>query len=129
MSKIKLKVKGDLKKTRRFLENAERGNYFSRLAEFAKEGVDALSSATPYDTGLTAKSWGYDISIENGKASILWTNSNVNDGVNIAILLQYGHGTGTGGYVKGTDYINPAIQPIMDKIAEEVWKEVEAYGQ
>lgn len=128
MAKVKFKVKGDLRKTRSFLKKAANQNYFSNLDEFAKEGVDALSSATPYDTGLTAQCWGYYISSENGRTSIVWTNSNVNDGVNIAIILQYGHGTGTGGYVQGRDYINPAIAPIFDRIAEDVWREVKSYG-
>lgn len=124
-----MKVKGDLRKTRNFLKKASKQEYFKGLSELAQEGVDALSSATPYNTGLTSKSWGYDISQTDGKTTIAWTNSNVNNGVNIAIILQYGHGTGTGGYVQGRDYINPAIQPIFDAIAESVWKEVKSYGQ
>lgn len=129
MARIKMKVKGDLHKTRSFLKKASKQEYFKNLSEFAQEGVDALSSATPYNSGLTAQSWGYDISQNNGLTTISWTNSNVNDGVNIAIILQYGHGTGTGGYVQGRDYINPAIQPIFDAIAENVWREVKSYGQ
>lgn len=124
MPKIKLKVKGKLRKTRNFLHKASEEEYFTGLEELAQKGVDALSSATPYDSGKTANSWGYEIVREKGRATIAWTNSNVNNGVNIAIILQYGHGTGTGGYVQGRDYINPAIKPIFDEIAEKVWREV-----
>lgn len=87
-------------------------------------GVEALASATPVDTGKTASSWYYKVDYNEGSASITWSNSNVNDGVNIAVILQYGHGTGNGGYVVGRDYINPAIAPIFDKITEHVWEEV-----
>jgi hypothetical protein len=87
-------------------------------------GVDALAKATPSESGLTAKSWGYRIYRNRNSTGIEWYNSNENNGVNIAILLQYGHGTGTGGYVSGQDYINPAIRPIFDRIAEDVWKKV-----
>lgn len=124
MARLSLKVKGDLKKTKRFLNKASKADYFSNLEDLAQKGVDALSSATPYDTGLTSKSWGYEISVDKRGATIAWTNSNVNKGVNIAIILQYGHGTGTGGYVQGRDYINPAIRPIFDEIADKVWREV-----
>ena len=84
----------------------------------------ALASATPTETGKTASSWFYEISHNKGSATITFSNSNINKGVPIAIILQYGHGTGTGGWVEGRDYINPAIQPIFDKIANEAWKEV-----
>lgn len=87
-------------------------------------GVDALSAATPVDTGKTAASWGYVITRTSDTATITWTNSNVNNGVPIALILQYGHGTGTGGYVKGRDYIKPAIRPVFDELANELWKEV-----
>ena len=87
-------------------------------------GVDALAAATPVDTGKTAASWTYEIEKKNGSYSIVWLNTNVNKYVNIALILQYGHGTRNGGYVKGRDYINPAIQPIFDKIAEDAWREV-----
>ena len=87
-------------------------------------GVSALSSATPIDTGKTAASWGYEIESDDDGTRIIWTNSNVNKNVNIAIILQYGHGTGTGGYVQGRDYINPAMQPVFDQIADAVWREV-----
>nr|DAV33655.1 MAG TPA: type I neck protein [Caudoviricetes sp.] len=87
-------------------------------------GVDALSAATPKDSGKTAGAWGYEVKQSGKTYSIVWTNTNVVQGVPIAVILQYGHGTGTGGYVKGRDYINPAIQPIMNRIAEDVWKVV-----
>lgn len=87
-------------------------------------GVDALARSTPKDSGLTANSWDYVVTRTGDSVSIYWTNTNVNDGAQIAILLQYGHGTGTGGFVAGQDYINPAIQPIFDKIQEDVWRKV-----
>ena len=87
-------------------------------------GVSALESATPVDSGLTASSWDYEIHQSRNSAKIVWTNSNINQGVPIAIILQYGHGTRNGGYVQGRDYINPAIKPVFDRIAEGVWKEV-----
>ena len=116
--------KGDLKKSRKFPETLSRREEFKNLDRLAKEGVQALSSATPFDTGLTASSWGYEIHASGGSYEIVWTNSNINKGIPIAIILQYGHGTGTGGYVQGRDYINPAIRPVFDRIADEVWKEV-----
>lgn len=121
---IRFKHKGDFRKTENFFKNVSNGVKMKLLEQYAQEGVDALASATPRNSGLTAASWGYRIEQKNGMTSIVWTNSNVNKGVNIAIILQYGHGTGTGGYVEGIDYINPAIRPIFDKISEKVWKEV-----
>lgn len=94
------------------------------LEKYGQMGVDALASATPVDSGTTAESWGYEISVRKEGATIHWTNTNQNKGVYIAVILQYGHGTGTGGYVQGVDYINPAIRPVFDKIAEEAWMEV-----
>lgn len=121
---VVIKHKGDFLKTDAFLKKATRIDYRSILEKYAKEGVRALEKATPVDTGLTAKSWDYEISVNRYGYSISWTNSNVVDGVPIAIILQYGHGTRNGGYVQGVDYINPAIKPIFDKIQEELWKEV-----
>lgn len=115
--------KGDFKKTTKFLKRNQKLT-LPDLSRFGQEGVDALSAATPVDTGKTADSWYYRIVETNGRISIQWLNSNVVDKVPIAIILQYGHGTGTGGYVQGRDYINPAIKPIFDKIAENAWKEV-----
>lgn len=96
----------------------------SSLDRFGQAGVDALASATPKDSGKTASSWRYEIKSSRNGFTIDFLNSNINDNVNIAVILQYGHGTGTGGYVSGRDYINPAIQPVFDKLAEEAWKEV-----
>lgn len=121
---ISFRQKGDFSKLNRFLERAKEAARLSILDKYGREGVAALSSATPVDSGETASSWYYEIKHENGSASITFNNSNINDGVPIAIILQYGHGTGTGGWVEGRDYINPAIQPIFDKIVDAAWKEV-----
>lgn len=121
---ITFKQKGDFSNLTKFLEKAKGVVNASLLDKYGKEGVAALSSATPVDTGLTAKSWSYRIENKKGYASITFYNSNIQNGVPIAIILQYGHGTRTGGWVQGKDYINPAIQPIFDKIANEAWKEV-----
>lgn len=115
---------GDFSKTQKFLAKLARPNIIERLKAYGSMGVDALSAATPKDSGKTAGSWGYEVKQSGKTYSIVWTNTNVVQGVPIAVILQYGHGTGTGGYVKGRDYINPAIQPIMNRIAEDVWKVV-----
>lgn len=121
---ISFKHKGNFSKFTRFLERAKEVVHLGELDKYGREGVSALSSATPKDSGLTAESWYYEIENKNGRATITFNNSNINDGVPIAIILQYGHGTGTGGWVEGRDYINPAIQPLFDKIANDAWKEV-----
>ena len=121
---ISFRQKGDFSKLTRFLERAKNLVHLSDLDRYGREGVAALASATPVDTGKTAASWYYDIKINKESASITFNNSNVQNGVPIAIILQYGHGTRNGGWVEGRDYINPVIQPIFDKIAEEAWKEV-----
>ena len=121
---ISFRQKGDFSKVTRYLEKASKSARLSILDKYGKEGVAALSSATPIDSGKTASSWGYEIKNSRGSASISFTNSNINNGVPIAIILQYGHGTGTGGWVEGRDYINPAIQPVFDRLADEAWKEV-----
>lgn len=121
---ITFRQKGDFSKLTRYLTKVKAAAKVSVLDRFGKEGVAALSSATPKDSGLTADSWFYETEITNGSATISFHNSNVNKGVPIAIILQYGHGTNNGGYVQGRDYINPAIQPIFDKMAEDAWKEV-----
>ena len=121
---IAITQSGNFNNTERFLNGAKKLDIKRILESYAKEGVRALSSATPVDSGLTASSWDYQINISKGSYSISWTNSHVVDGVPIAIILQYGHGTGTGGYVQGRDYINPALRPIFDKIADSVWREV-----
>ena len=116
--------KGNFNNIEKFLNAMLNRKYLNVLDKFGQAGVDALMSATPKDTGLTASSWGYEIVHDLNATSIVFTNSHVNEGCNIAIILQYGHGTGTGGYVSGRDYINPAIQPVFDRIAEEAWREV-----
>ena len=121
---IVIKQSGSFKNTKRFLSRASQLNIRNVLDRYGREGVVALASATPVDTGLTANSWGYEVHISKNMYSIVWTNSNIVNGVPIAILLQYGHATKNGGYVQGRDYINPAIRPIFDRIAQEVWKEV-----
>lgn len=98
--------------------------HFGLLDKYGKDGVAALSSATPVDGGNTANSWYYEIENKKGQVRINFLNSNINQGVPIAIILQYGHGTGTGGWVQGRDYINPAIQPVFDRILQDIWKEV-----
>lgn len=119
-----VKQKGDFSKTEKFLNNISKKLYYRNLQKYAEQGVAALASATPVDSGTTANSWGYEIRQTKNSVSIYWTNSNVNKGVPIAVIIQYGHGTRNGGYVQGRDYINPAMRPIFDKIAESVWKEV-----
>ena len=121
---FKIRQKGNFNNIEKFLKKAQRNNFFSSLEKYGRAGVSALASATPIDSGLTADSWDFEIHRSKGSVSIRWTNSNINDGVPIAIIIQYGHGTRNGGYVQGRDYINPAIRPIFDKMANEVWKEV-----
>lgn len=121
---ITFRQKGDFSKLTSFLERAKEAVKLGDLDKYGREGVAALSSATPVRTGLTANSWYYEIEHQNGSVSITFNNSNINKGVPIAIILQYGHGTRNGGWVRGRDYINPAIQPVFDRIANEAWKEV-----
>ena len=121
---IWLSSKGSFKNSERWLKKSLGADYMDILHEYGRKGVESLSTATPVDTGLTASSWSYRIEKSDGKISINWLNSNVNKGVNIAIILQYGHGTGNGGYVVGRDYINPALAPIFDAMADKAWKEV-----
>lgn len=121
---VTFKHKGDFSKVTKYLERARKGVNINSLHQYGRAGVAALASATPIDTGLTASSWSYELSQANGIARITFSNSNIQNGIPIAIILQYGHGTGTGGWVEGRDYINPAIQPIFDRIAEDAWKEV-----
>ncbi|WP_198931987.1 HK97 gp10 family phage protein [Ileibacterium valens] len=121
---ISIKQKGDFKKLERYLGKCKNLKLKNILSEYGDEGLEALKNSTPVDSGDTASSWSYDLKIGSDMSSITYKNSNINKGVNIAIILQYGHGTGTGGYVQGRDYINPAVQPIFDEIAETVWKEV-----
>ena len=121
---IKFRQKGDFSKTMKFLEKAKSVVKLSDLDKYGKEGVAAVASATPVDSGLTANSWYYKIDRTKESATITFYNSNIQNGVPIAIILQYGHGTRNGGWVQGRDYINPAIQPVFDRIADQAWKEV-----
>lgn len=121
---ITIKNKGDLSATYKFFKRAQSRSFFKKLDKYGQEGVAALSAATPVDTGKTAASWSYTISNTRDGVTITWKNSNVVNGVPIALILQYGHGTRNGGYVQGRDYINPAIRPVFDKILNSAWEEV-----
>lgn len=125
MGIIKISHKGDFKNIERFLKKMKEAAIFpNALRKYAQKGVDALASATPTRTGLTAASWTYEITGGKNEYTITFINTNQNKGVYIAVILQYGHGTRNGGYVVGRDYINPAIQPIFDQIADDAWREV-----
>lgn len=121
---MSFETSGSFKNTENFLQRMLKREMFNNLEKYGKEGVDALASATHVDSGLTAGSWKYEIIKTNKTYTIRWINTNLVDGVPVAILLQYGHGTGNGGYIQGRDYINPALKPIFDKIANNVWKAV-----
>lgn len=121
---ITVRQNGDFSKFTRFLERARNTVNLGALDKYGLEGVAALESATPVDTGLTAKSWYYEVEHEDGVAKLVFKNSNIQNGVSIAVILQYGHGTRNGGWVEGRDYINPALQPLFQKIADNAWREV-----
>ena len=121
---ISFRQKGDFSKLTRFLERAKNAVRVGDLDRYGREGVAALASATPVESSLTAASWYYKIENNKRSARIIFYNSNVQNGVSIAVILQYGHATRNGGWVEGRDYINPAIQPIFDKIANDAWREV-----
>lgn len=121
---ISFRHEGDFSKLTGYLNRARAAVKLSNLDKYGKEGVAALASATPVDSGLTANSWYYTITHGNGTVTINFNNSNIQNGIPIAIILHYGHGTGTGGWVEGRDYIKPAIRPVFDRIADEAWKEV-----
>lgn len=121
---ITVKTKGDFKNTDRFLNNALRLDLRVILQRYGEIGVDALSKATPVRSGLTAQSWVYDIGGDRKHCWITWGNTNVVDGVSVAILLQYDHGTGTGGFIRGIDYINPAMRPVFEQISRDLREEV-----
>jgi len=122
---VTFRQRGSFKKTERFLKKAEKGGFFDHLEEYGKLGVEALSYATPVDSGLTASSWSYEIRKTDEEYAIYWTNGNLQDGwFNVAIGIQYGHGTGNGGWIAGKDYINPTIQPVFDEMAEAAWRAV-----
>lgn len=122
---VKVGDKGDFKKTFKFLRAMKEKRFLKNLDKYGQMGVDALAAATPKRTGLTAESWTYDITDNGEQLIISWNNTNVQKGYyNVALMIQYGHGTGTGGWVEGIDYINPALKPVFDKIADAVWMEV-----
>lgn len=121
---ISIKQRGNFDKTEKFLKKSFGRDYVSVLEKYGQQGVSALSAYTPVDSGLTASSWSYRIIQNESSLSVVWENSNVQKGINIALILQYGHGTRNGGYVRGRDYINPALKPIFDKMADAAWKEV-----
>lgn len=121
---IGFRLKGDFSNTVKFLQRSRNTRIIANLDKYGREGVAALASATPVDTGLTASSWSYEIVTEKNSVSLIFKNSNIQNGIPIAIILQHGHGTRNGGWVEGKDYINPAIQPIFDEIVEKAWGEV-----
>lgn len=121
---ITIESQGEWKLTRNWFDRMTKLDLALIMNQFGKEGVSALAAATPSRSGLTSKSWNYEVTRKGNNWKITWTNSNVNKGANIAVLIQYGHGTRNGGYVVGRDYINPAIRPVFDKIAKQAWKEV-----
>lgn len=122
--KLSFTHSGSLAKTEKFLKSMQKLSIAEIVAREAQRGVVALSSATPRDSGRTANSWGYDIQNSKGRVTITWTNSDIENGFKVALAIQYGHGTGTGGYVSGRDYINPAMRPVFDDILQQVWKAV-----
>lgn len=121
---IRFKHRGNFNKIEKWFNRMTGHEYLNVLNKYGNIGVEALAAATPVDTGETARSWEFVIEHGRSRTTIYWTNTHINDGISIALILQYGHGTGTGGYVQGRDYINPAIRPIFDKIAEDLWREV-----
>lgn len=124
MGVVTFRHRGNFNKLEKFLNKVADKSYLNVLDKYGQMGVQALSAATPVDSGATASSWTYEIEGGSGTTTISWLNTNENKGVNIAVILQYGHGTGTGGYVQGRDYINPAMRPVFDEIAEQAWREV-----
>lgn len=121
---ISITTRGSFKNTDAFLNRMQKLDIATVLKTYGERGVAALRDATPYDTGNSAGSWDYEVVVSQRAVSITWTNSNIQSGIPVVILLQYGHGTGTGGYVQGRDFINPALKPIFDEIADKVWKAV-----
>lgn len=121
---IDIKTTGDFSNITRFLDKMSKRDAKAVLNKYGNRGVELLESATPIKTGKTASSWRYEIKYSRGKYEIQWMNDNVNNGVNIAIILQYGHGTRNGGYVAGIDYINPVIRQVFEEMADELWREV-----
>lgn len=121
---VSITQKGNFQKTNRFLHGLIGAHYARKMKHYGEKGVQALKANTPKDSGETAESWSYEIVEEPGRTAIYWRNSHVVNGTNIAVILQYGHATRNGGFVEGIDYINPAIRPIFEQMANEAWKEV-----
>ena len=121
---IEIESIGSFEKTSQFLERMSRGDILKSLDRYGRKGVDALSSATPKDSGTTASSWSYEVVSKSGYYAIIWSNSHVVDGVPVAVILQYGHATRSGSFIQGRDYIMPAIRPVFDEITNDIWKEV-----
>lgn len=119
-----IKVKGDYRKTKEFLEKLQSKQHLSKLDSFGQMGVDALAAVTPIRTGYTASSWGYEINQKDGGVELTWTNANVYKGKNIAVLLDSGHGTRSGYYISGRNYINPALDPVLEQIINSIKEEV-----
>ena len=122
---ITIKHNGDFKKAEKFLKTMNKRDYMAILRRYGEQGVAALREATPKDSGITADSWSYEIKKDNKGYTIYWNNSSINRGINIALLIQYGHATGSGVYIEGIDYINPALKQTLSDMANELWREVE----
>lgn len=122
---VRMRTKGSFDKTFTFLKRMREKKFLEKLDMYAQKGVEALRAATPKDTGKTAASWDYEITDDGNVLTVTWINTNVvNDWYNVALMIQYGHGTGTGGYVEGIDYINPALRPVFEEMAGKIWEEV-----
>lgn len=121
---ISVGMSGSFDQTRKYLQKMARGDFYRGLDKFAREGANALADATPIESGLSAGSWNYKIERSRANLTITWNNTDVENGFPVAVMLQYGYSTGTGGYVQGRDYINPAMRPIFDRIEEAVRKAV-----
>lgn len=121
---VSIKHRGSFSKTTKFLTHAKSNTIYQIMRKYGELGVSRLESMTPVDTADTAHSWSYKLKVGERSAKITWSNSNFNDGAQIAILIQYGHTTKNGGWIEGRDYINPALRPVFDQMANEVWKEV-----
>jgi hypothetical protein len=121
---IRVSSSGSFRKTMTFLDRLRNGDIYRELDQYGRLGVQALSAATPQDTGKTAASWTYSVRRSRGGVTIAWDNTNGQGQTKVAVLIQYGHGTGTGGYVSGRDYINPTMRPVFDQIAQDVWRKV-----
>lgn len=123
--RLSISSSGSFRKTLNFLQAMKSGTPYRSLDKYGRRGADALARHTPKRTGRAAESWGFVVEHTPGKHKITWTNDDREGGVNVAVIVQYGHGTGTGGYVEGIDYVNPAMRPIFEQIAEDIWREVQ----